>query len=289
MSARPVTFGVISDTHCPKRLARLPDAIFTALDGVDLILHAGDVGELWVLDALSRLAPVVAVHGNDETPDAVAALPYRQVVTIAGQRILLMHGHFTDPAQEAAQRADDRWSSSFARWTSIAHEHGASIVVYGHSHIPTAAQQDGVWLINGGAIAPANVFSKQTTQSVARVTLQPGQPPSVVHIDLAHLDTPHVLPDDFESGFADFYRRYTSTILAPDLADQGVWLRNTLLDVADAERIIDALLPLAHECWSGQRDSITVRDAVAAWRAEPTLPHVLYDRIRENPVFSQYL
>jgi putative phosphoesterase len=56
--------GLISDTHMPQRCAALPDAVFDALKGVDLILHAGDVGELWVLDHLSTIAPVVAVHGT---------------------------------------------------------------------------------------------------------------------------------------------------------------------------------------------------------------------------------
>jgi putative phosphoesterase len=59
--------GIISDTHMPERCAALPPALFETLRGVDLLLHAGDVGELWVLDRLSALAPVVAVHGNDET------------------------------------------------------------------------------------------------------------------------------------------------------------------------------------------------------------------------------
>ena len=59
--------GLISDTHMPERWPRLPSCIFSLFDGVDLILHAGDVGELWVLDELSLIAPVIAVHGNDDT------------------------------------------------------------------------------------------------------------------------------------------------------------------------------------------------------------------------------
>jgi hypothetical protein len=54
--------GLISDTHMPERWPELPGAIFDVFAGVDLILHAGDVGELWVLDRLSAIAPVLAVR-----------------------------------------------------------------------------------------------------------------------------------------------------------------------------------------------------------------------------------
>lgn len=55
--------GLIADTHLPDRLTSLPDSVATIFAGVDLILHAGDAGELRVLDALSAVTPVVAVHG----------------------------------------------------------------------------------------------------------------------------------------------------------------------------------------------------------------------------------
>lgn len=61
--------GLLSDTHYPERLAHLPPALFDVLAGVDLLLHAGDVGELAALSQLSQIAPVVAVHGNDDTAD----------------------------------------------------------------------------------------------------------------------------------------------------------------------------------------------------------------------------
>src|SRR5437762_3808745 len=71
--------GLVSDTHMPQRCAALPETVSRVLAGVDLILHAGDVGDLQVLDALSEIAPVVAVHGNEEPPEAKRELPYQQL------------------------------------------------------------------------------------------------------------------------------------------------------------------------------------------------------------------
>src|SRR5262245_50582690 len=85
--------GLISDTHMPERCVALPPSLFDVLQGVDLLLHAGDVGELWVLDRLAALAPVVAVHGNDDTEAAQRELPYQQVIAVAGRRIELTHSH----------------------------------------------------------------------------------------------------------------------------------------------------------------------------------------------------
>src|SRR5438270_12851219 len=104
-----VCLGVISDTHMPQRCAELPAALKDVFCDVNLILHAGDVGELWVLDQLGDIAPVIAVHGNDETPDAQRELPYQQVVMIGGQRIVLCHSHHPDYATEMALRKDDAW------------------------------------------------------------------------------------------------------------------------------------------------------------------------------------
>ena len=95
-----VRIGLISDTHMPERCFTFPDNLPQVFDGVDFILHAGDVGELWVLDKLSEIAPVFAVHGNDDTIDAQRELPLQQLITIAGRRMLLWHNHYPDPIDE---------------------------------------------------------------------------------------------------------------------------------------------------------------------------------------------
>jgi uncharacterized protein len=289
MDGRAATLGVISDTHLPERLDRLPDGVFEALAGVDLILHAGDVGELYVLDQLSAVAPVVAVHGNDDTPGATHALPYLTVLSAAGHRVLLSHGHFLDPIIEAQQRADDNWFTSFARWASLAQDHDATIMVYGHSHVASVAHYAGVWLINGGALAAPNVRLRQSTRTVARVSLVPGQPPRVVHIDVDAPDgPPHVPHDDYDSGFMALFERCTTPIFAPDLMAEWGWIRDDLMLIAGRDTVHDLLLPLARECWTGARQRITAADAVAAWTAHD-LPEDALDALRIHPLFGRFM
>jgi predicted phosphodiesterase len=240
-----------------------------------------------VLDQLSAIGPVVAVHGNDETPESTHALPYLLVMAVAGQRVLVTHGHFTDPIIEAQQRIDDSWYTSFARWATHAQDHGASVMIYGHSHIPSVVSHGGVWLINPGALASANIRLRQSVRTVARITLHTSQPPQVIHIDV---DTgeEHVAPEDFEAGFADFYTRYTTPIFAPDLMAEAGWIRDELEAAVGRDQIQDALLPLARECWDGSRQFITAADAVAAWMAHD-LPDDVVDILREHALFGQYL
>jgi putative phosphoesterase len=116
----------------PERWAALPPALFAVLHGVDLLLHAGDVGELWVLDRLSTIAPVV-VHGNDDTEEAQRELPYQQIIAVAGQRILLCHCHYLAHAQEMDSRRDDAWTPKLDRRAALGQRAGAAVVVFGHT------------------------------------------------------------------------------------------------------------------------------------------------------------
>ena len=66
----PLKIGLISDTHIPEARDQLWPQVFDAFRGVDLIFHAGDIHELWVLDELERVAPVYAARGNGEDGSA---------------------------------------------------------------------------------------------------------------------------------------------------------------------------------------------------------------------------
>ncbi len=159
--------GLVSDTHMPERCAAFPPALFDALHGVDILLHAGDVGELWVLDKLSEIAPIVAVHGNDETEAAQRELPDQQVIVVAGQRLLLCHSHYPNPKEEMAARRDDAWVSKLDRRAEMGHRAGAAIIVFGHTHIPMALRHRNVLLVNPGALASGSSIRRQWLQTVA--------------------------------------------------------------------------------------------------------------------------
>ena len=204
--------GLISDTHMPARCAALPSAIFDVLRGVDVVLHAGDVGELWVLDRLSAIAPVVAVHGNDETADAQRELPYQQIVVAGGVRILLTHAHYPDRTVEMASRTDDAWQPKLARRASMGACAGARIVVFGHTHISMAVEHDGVLLVNPGAIASPNPTTRQRIQTVAILFIRDDGAPFVTHVDLAYPDQPFAPRIDWQAGFRAAHERFTAPL-----------------------------------------------------------------------------
>ena len=121
------TLGVISDTHGLLR----PEAL-EALMGVDLILHAGDVGSVEVLDGLRAVAPVHAVRGNMD--GAGLGLPLTTVVEVGGVMLYVLHDLY---------RLDlDPRAAGFVG------------VVSGHTHRPSLAQRDGVLYLNPGSAGP---------------------------------------------------------------------------------------------------------------------------------------
>jgi putative phosphoesterase len=249
------TLGLIADTHMPERCRNLPPAVFEVLRGVDLLLHAGDVGELWVLDQLSAIAPVVAVHGNDETADAQRELPYQQIVTAGGQRILLTHAHYPNRAEEMASRKPNAWDVIFQRRVSMARRAGAQIVVFGHTHVPMFHQVDDIWLVNPGAIASGNYITRQALRTVALLFLRDDGAPFIRHINLDAPDRPFDLSIDYRQPFTDALTRCSLSILAPDLA--ACWDQLPSLQETAPEVFRTAILRLAHRCWAGRQTSIT--------------------------------
>ena len=261
--------GIIPDTHCPQRLVAYPVSLGRVFRGVDLILHAGDVGRMWVLDALSEMAPVVAVHGNDDTVEATRELPFSTTLALAGRRILLWHGHERDSEVERDNRQDDAWEPKLARRAAIARAAGAEILVTGHTHIPMVwRSEDGVTSINPGAIAPGGAFFRQQIQTVATLTLSAGGALGVEHFDLAD-GSPYDPVFDVAAGFATTSRRYEAPIVVPKLLKQ---LRNAKdFDFEDEEAVKSCILSLSHECWSGAKEIISVDDVVTAIRNGPEI------------------
>jgi uncharacterized protein len=138
--------GLVSDTHGLVR----PE-IFSALAGVELILHAGDVGGRSVLDELGAIAPVNAVYGNTDSagdPDLRPSL----ALTIDQLSIHVSHGHeLGAPTVEALLR-----------------RYRADVIVFGHTHKPLVERSGDRLVVNPGAAGPRR-FSLRP--SVARMTV----------------------------------------------------------------------------------------------------------------------
>lgn len=128
--------GVLSDTHVPGSMPALPPAVFELFTGVSLILHAGDIVDLAVLDALRAVAPVEAVAGNMDPDDVQRALPGKKVLPLGGFRVGLIHGKFKIDIQRSMVRR----------------EFGdVDLIVYGHSHAPFWGREDGMLFLNPGS------------------------------------------------------------------------------------------------------------------------------------------
>ncbi len=263
-----LTVGLISDTHLPDRCRMLPSTLCDALAGVDLILHAGDVGALSVLDELAQIAPVIAVHGNDELEGAPDILPTQQILFLAGQRILLTHGNYPDRAEEHANRKIDDWHPKVARWATLARDVGASMIIYGHTHVPWSIQVDGVWVINPGAIASGGHFMRQTVQTVARLKLTNGQPPDITYIDLADLSiySPTV---DVNAGFTA--ANTNKPIATPELLTHSRWLFHDVLPLAP-QPILDAVRRVMFRCLDGELAQIASPDLLTEILESPDIP-----------------
>ena len=268
---KTMRIGLISDTHMPERWAALPTALFHLFQEVDLLLHAGDVGQLWVLDQLSTIAPIVAVHGNDETQEAQRELPYQQIITVAGQRILLWHSHFEDRVDELNDRRVE-WPlrRKLERMVNRAQRAGATMCVFGHWHIPLMCEQDGVIVINPGAIASGNPFTRQLVQTVALLEINGNGRPHLSHFNLAEPEQPYQPPTNLDAGFDLNIPFFNQTILAPDLAHLP---QTQLWEIINFEwrQILPAVLRVAHRCWSGEQSFFTRADLIEEIQQDPAI------------------
>ena len=272
--------GLVSDTHMPMRRRTLPPNLGDILGGVDLLLHAGDVGELWVLDQLSAIAPVIAVHGNDDSDDAQRALPFQQIVGVAGQRILLWHSHYPDWEEEMASRIPNDLRRGIRRSVERARAVQARIVVFGHWHIPLTYQEDDLLIINPGALASGNEFSRMLINTVALLFVEKNGTPHVVHIDLAAPDAPYVPQFDWDAGFTQVGNLFARSIIAPELAPAIHFMRKHFTRdeiIAIRPFIAAKAMPI----WERADGDLTIADVEDALFQSNTLPPALAARVRE--------
>jgi len=147
--------GLISDTH-----GLLRPEVAPALAGADLILHAGDIDTLEVLEQLRALAPVIAVRGNNDRGAWAEAILEREVTRVGSVCIYMLHDlHDIDLSPGAA---------------------GFQVVVSGHTHRPLIEQRDSVLFVNPGSAGPRR-FSLPVT--VGRLMIEgPAVRAEVVHL-----------------------------------------------------------------------------------------------------------
>ena len=139
----PKRIGLISDTH-----GLLREEALRALRGSELIVHAGDVGNPEILDALRKLAPVIAVRGNVDTGEWARELPVAAVADAGAVQIYVLHDVKTLDLNPAAA--------------------GFHVVVSGHSHQFGRSERSGVLYINPGSAGPRRF---QLPITVARLDL----------------------------------------------------------------------------------------------------------------------
>jgi len=132
-----VEIAIISDTHMPRGTRRLPSSCVQRLRAADLIVHAGDLNTVEVLDELRGLGEVVAVHGNVDDAALRATLPASATVMADGRRLAITHDG--GPARGRLERLRRRFPQ-------------ADAVIFGHSHIPLHERApDGFQILNPGS------------------------------------------------------------------------------------------------------------------------------------------
>lgn len=140
--------GIISDTH-----GLLRAQVFDAFEGVEHVLHAGDVGDPDILTELAAIAPVTAVWGNVDGTALRARVPEIARLELGGVRVVILHGmQLGSPTPQKAAAAHP----------------GAGLVVFGHSHRPLVQQVGPTLAVNPGSAGPRR-FKDPVTVAIAEI------------------------------------------------------------------------------------------------------------------------
>src|SRR5215212_10717578 len=134
MSAHPTLVGVISDTH-----GKLDEQIFELFAGVRHIIHAGDIGDEELIWRLEKLAPVIAVRGNNDS--ATMCFPNERRDVIQGRTFYVRHQFATAEKLNAAQQR-------------LIEQRMPDVVIFGHSHQAYTGNWRGTLLFNPGSAGP---------------------------------------------------------------------------------------------------------------------------------------
>jgi putative phosphoesterase len=145
--------GVISDTHLSKpseELIQLGDGVFK---DVSLVLHAGDLTRMEILEVFSK-KETVAVCGNMDRPDVAEQLPKKEHITVGEYRIGLIHGW------GSPRGIEDR---------IIDHFENVHAIVYGHTHKQANHLKNGILMFNPGAFSGTFLLGRKRSVGLLRV------------------------------------------------------------------------------------------------------------------------
>jgi putative phosphoesterase len=159
--------GLISDTHVPVRAREVPKKVFEVFEKVDYIIHAGDLVDLSVIDALEQIAPVLAVYGNMDGPEIRGRLPKINSLKVFDWKIGVIH----DPGT----------LFGMGKMREIARQNGFHVLVYGHTHHANIKWEGEILFINPGSPTnPVPPFITKPTVGLLTVTREKISPEIVV-------------------------------------------------------------------------------------------------------------
>jgi len=156
--------GIVSDTHGLLRPEILPK-----LEGVERILHIGDVGKISILDELAKIAPVTAIRGNVDREGACAKLPETEVVLIEDS---VQGSHYIYMLHDLKTLHLDPAAGKFAA------------VLHGHTHVPNFYTRKGVLYFNPGSCGPRR-FELPVTIGLLTITKSGALQPEIVDLGIS--------------------------------------------------------------------------------------------------------
>lgn len=151
-----IKIGVISDTHISDRSNDIPQKILDAFKDVDMIIHAGDLVELDVLEKLKKVCSnVKAVWGNMDPEEVKRALPEKQILEIGKYKIAVMHGYGAP-------------NKLIELLTSVFKNDSVDLIIFGHAHYGVNEKRDNILFFNPGS-ATDKIFAAYNSFGIIEI------------------------------------------------------------------------------------------------------------------------
>lgn len=150
--------GVIADTHIPERKRILPSRVLDIFSSVEIVLHAGDITGIQLLQQLQeQVSLTFAVYGDADPPEVRNFLQELQVLEFGGRRVGLIHGQ-RDSGTEFRAKLNrwirrDPYNPEYIEYL-LSRFADVDAIVFGHTHVPYAKTHNGIFFFNPGSIIP---------------------------------------------------------------------------------------------------------------------------------------